>query len=400
MPRFSPDLLRLLEVSLPSRQQTMILRAALLNQAEGINEWDEAIDNPRAGVNRFLPLLNRAIRSQQFPVSPGLRTHLAAASIREQARTGVVRQLCAQALKQLRQHGISVIVLKGVAAAETVYPGPELRHCHDLDLLVAPQDLSAAVDALTARVHSKVGSSADVSWAPASRSLRSDVFSGREFIDRIPSQATLHHASGFPVCLHTSLFPIKPFAAAIPEPFACAVSAVIAGEETLVLRPSAGLLHTVAHAATFGSGTAQCWVPDAWFQMARHEIDWTWIEDRATAGQMAGPLLVLFEFLSRQFAAPVPARLLSSLQKTVVGSGATATLAAKVCLLTSVRGHPKDLLNQAPDARTRFQLARWLLLPPPQYLTWIEGSASSVNLPSYYVSRISKFLIRSLHLPA
>lgn len=266
----------LLAISLPTALQTSILRAALLGQAERVEQWDAAVDNAAAGVNRLLPLLNRAVRTHQFPISAGLRTHLKAASLREQARTEVVRKLCFQALERLEEQGIPVIVLRGFAAAETVYPGPELRHCHDLDLFVDAANIRAAVVALQ----------------------------GPFVRDTSLPGTVLRHSSGFPLCLHTRLFRVTAFNESIPRPF----------EHTLpekMLTPPAQLLHTLGHAVAVGSRSPS-WVPDAWFLMNRHEVDWTWVADRAARGKMAGPVSVMLEFMARSFGG-VPARVLPSL---------------------------------------------------------------------------------------
>jgi len=367
-----PDMLRLLEISLPSPVQVSILRAALLNLAEESDNWDAAIDNPRAGVNRLLPLLNLAARLRQFPVSAGLRTHLAAASLREQARAKIVRQLCFGALDRLNRHKIPVIVLRGVAAAETVYPSPDLRHCHDLDVFISEDHLPAAVSALRGLFD-----------------VRGD-----------PAEPVLRHLSGFPLCLHTSLFPVAPFCAAIPQPFESTLNAPIAGLEASLLAPSASLLHTLAHAATFGSWKSPCWVADAWFLMNRHSIDWTWIHERAAAGQMTGPVWVMLSFLKSRFGAAVPEDLLESLRVATQHQSRTARLAAETCVLSSARGRPGELVRLAPRGRARITVMRWLLLPPRQYLSWMEAPAAGWRLALRYVSRSARFLIRGLRARA
>jgi hypothetical protein len=365
-------MLKLLEISLPSPVQVSILRAALLSRAEESDSWDAAIDNPRAGVNRLLPLLSRAARLHQFPVSAGLRTHLAAASIREEARARVVSQLCFRALERLSHHKIPVIVLRGVAAAETVYPSPDLRHCHDLDLFVSEDLLPAAVCALRGLFDDRGGSAGSV----------------------------LFHLSGFPLSLHTSLFPVAPFCAAIPRPFEWTMNAPIAGLEAKLLAPEANLLHTLAHAATFGSWKSPCWVADAWFLMNRHTIDWTWIDERAAAGQMAGPMRVMLSFLKSRFDAAVPSDLLESLRVATQHQSPTARLAAEACVLASARGRPGELFRIAPGGMARVNVMRRLVLPPPQYLSWMEGPAAHWRLPLRYVSRSVRFLVGGLRARA
>jgi len=59
---------------------------------------------------------------------------------------GVVQKV----LQACHRQGIAVIVLKGAALAETVYPHPAVRPMGDIDLLVRPEAVQAMDDALTA----------------------------------------------------------------------------------------------------------------------------------------------------------------------------------------------------------------------------------------------------------
>lgn len=61
--------------------------------------------------------------------------------------TKIYRQLH-EILKELQNEGIPVILLKGVALAETVYPDIALRPMSDIDLLVKKTDLNAVIEVL------------------------------------------------------------------------------------------------------------------------------------------------------------------------------------------------------------------------------------------------------------
>ena len=339
----------------------------MLGRAENSGDWDAVIDRPQAGVNRLLPLLDRAVRLHGLRVSARFGKHLRAASLREHSRAKVVSALCYEALRRLRDRDIPAIALKGIPAAETVYPEPELRHCHDLDLFTEPVHVPSAVAALGGAFESDAGARGIV----------------------------LRHSSGFPICLHTALFRAAPFGAAIPSPFDQTWPAVIAGAETKILAPSAQLLQTLAHAAASGSRNAPGWVADAWFLVNRHGIDWTWIQERAVAGHMAGPVWVMLGFLARCFDIPVPAQVLDSLHAAVSGEEPAAKLAAQTCLLTSARGRPLDLVRIASNWTVRLTVTRWLLLPPPEYLRVSDGPAGAWRLPLRYLSRSARFLTQS-----
>lgn len=90
-----------------------------------LNAWPEECRPPK----EFLEELNR------ISLSATARTLLAGRQIG--AVTGALREV-----------GIPAILLKGPALARTVYPDPTLRQSSDIDLIVLPQDITAAEDVL------------------------------------------------------------------------------------------------------------------------------------------------------------------------------------------------------------------------------------------------------------
>ncbi|UCF69053.1 MAG: nucleotidyltransferase family protein, partial [Acidobacteriota bacterium] len=63
-------------------------------------------------------------------------------------RTGFFSAEAARALEALDARGVVSLVLKGVSLARTVYEHPAERSFRDIDLLVAPEDVATALDAL------------------------------------------------------------------------------------------------------------------------------------------------------------------------------------------------------------------------------------------------------------
>jgi hypothetical protein len=64
------------------------------------------------------------------------------------ARSLFIRAALERALETLARTGVSAMLLKGAALVETVYPDPAHREMLDIDLLVAPERVSDATDAL------------------------------------------------------------------------------------------------------------------------------------------------------------------------------------------------------------------------------------------------------------
>ncbi|MDX8413956.1 MAG: nucleotidyltransferase family protein [Mariprofundales bacterium] len=69
--------------------------------------------------------------------------------LREQAiERNQMRRAAGEVLQRLADAGVAVVVLRGLALAETLYPRVDLRVQSDLDLLVAPAAIAAALEVL------------------------------------------------------------------------------------------------------------------------------------------------------------------------------------------------------------------------------------------------------------
>jgi hypothetical protein len=87
------------------------------------------------------PLVWEALsRSPEVAVPPPARDSLVAQVMRSSATRLLCEKTLADAVRILRARGIEVIVLKGPTVAHSVYPRPELRLYHDLDLLCRVSD--------------------------------------------------------------------------------------------------------------------------------------------------------------------------------------------------------------------------------------------------------------------
>lgn len=77
---------------------------------------------------------------------PAAITVMIAETLREQAiERSQMQRAAAEVLQQLHDAGIAVVVLRGLALAERLYPRVDLRVQSDIDLLVAPQQMAATL---------------------------------------------------------------------------------------------------------------------------------------------------------------------------------------------------------------------------------------------------------------
>jgi len=324
---------------LPNRSQTLLLQSCLLPGDAARASWEEwlrktsrtkaALQDVKTGFRRLLALLGYRLRQNRIEVDPEVRVYLRAARVREQLRSEGVRELCRRTLGALAAADAPAIVLRGVMAAETLYPDPALRHCHDLDLMIGLEYMDAAALALEAAGFSR------------------------------QTARVWRHSSGFPVSIQHTLFRVAALNEGLPDPAAEAMAGTIAGVPAKLLCPAVNLLHFCAHAATTGSHVSPNWAADACFLLERHpEIPWQKVLEWSSRGALALPLTVTLGYLSSELKANIPRFVLDALEDN---ASRQPWRAAWFAALRSAEGRPLALLRASRGidrCRAFFYLAR------------------------------------------
>ena len=272
--RLGVGALRVLRARAPSAETAALARACLPNGAEGREAYAglAATGDPLAALRRgevlragLLPLLLHATEANGVTVDPAVRSVLRAARVHEELR---VEATAAAVADTLRQASEPAVVLPGIAFAATAYPAWELRHTHDLDLLVA------------------AGAGAAV------------------------------HQSGFPVARHTALFAPGLRRVGRPDVADRCRAVDVAGVPALVLDPVDALVHTCVHGLTAGHAGSPLWAIDAWFLVGSEpDLDWAAVAHRALEWDVALPARAALEWLARELRMAVPAEVLAGLRR-------------------------------------------------------------------------------------
>jgi hypothetical protein len=303
----------MMAVLLPTPEQTAMLRAALFDGEAGRSawaEWQRRHGGPQKLLRaerpgRLLPVLAEASSRNQIELEPDVRRVLRAARLWEELRVKRLGAICQNALEALKKRGIDFIVLRGAALANTDYPDVALRHCHDCDLLLGPDQRDQAVDALL------VSRFRLVSSEPGSGS------------------AVLLHDSGLPIRLHERLFPIPHYAAPMDEMWAHAQTRHVYGVKARVLSPADMLLHVCGHAACSASREYLTWVCDSWMILAGNaNLSWRLFSEMAGRCNLGLPLAVLTRYLAQEMGAPIPGTVLMQLQQESASADAADREAA------------------------------------------------------------------------
>lgn len=373
-----------LALLVPDRRQTLLLRGAL-HPPEGardaIETWQAETPAPArelgtgaAGGQLLAPLIARNMADGGARLDARLQTYLRTALVREELRARALRRICGETRDALTAAGILPVLLRGLAASETVYPEPTLRHTHDLDLLVGADSLGEAVRALGG-----AGFRADPSAAAP------------------PGTRLFVHASGLPLALHDELFR-APLHRRKPESMLARARTVpCLGGPLRLLAPADQLLHVLVHAAGAGSRASLLWACDAWLTIrAERALDWDTLVAEATARRAALPVAILLRYLATELEAPVPPATLDALDR----AAGAATRVEREVALWGAWGVPgvrlSRALARAAGPVERAFLLRWRLLPAPDALMAAGRVPPGPALVSFYVGRPWRVLTRRL----
>jgi hypothetical protein len=290
---------------LPTRQQELLLKAALLKGDAAIDAWVQwksqtNLDRIDHDSSRLLPLLYKNLSSlgADDPLIDRFRGSHKKAWYKNQ----VLLHHMVTILRSLENAGISTMILKGAPLTLAYYADYGLRPMEDIDLLVPFDQALKASNLLI-----------EWGWKPRfpSREMQHEIYfscrNAHGFVDDSGKHVDLHwHA--FYECSFTHAD--DPFwDAAVPVK-------IDDGLTTLTLCPADLLLHTIVHGIRWNPRPLLRWVADAMVIInSGKEIDWQRLVTLATSYHLVlyarNGLLYLKEVLD----APIPAFWLEEIQR-------------------------------------------------------------------------------------
>ncbi len=243
---------------------------------------------------------------------PHVRAVLQTAYYRNAARNTLLFRVVAEVLQTCHRQGIAVIVLKGGALAETVYPHRAVRPMSDIDLLVRPEALEAMDESLTVLGYGFVGRGRPKAY------WRTQHY---HLTFQPPPAAPL----AVPIEVHWALErATSPFRIDLDGLWQRALSATIAGVETRVLAPEDQLLHLCMHLCKHAGRPAidggLSWRLRAFSDLAAVLVrtgvvlDWEALVHRAQAWGVASYLYVPLALTGELSGLRVPPSALAALQ--------------------------------------------------------------------------------------
>lgn len=311
-----------------------------------------------------------------------------AASARKTARQSfALGSVLIEVLDVLRSEGVDALPLKGATLAAAAYGDPGVRDYGDLDVLVAPSDAWAAIEAL-----SRVG----FEFPDALSRDRQEVYL------RTDSQVSLRRAA-VEVELHTALAqPQWGVYPTLPELATRASAVELYGRTVPALAPPDMVLAVSVHASKAGWGRLEWAASLAWLAR-RDDMDWDALADQAKDAGIARTAGVGFALAEEFLRDPLPAgarvltdhdRAVRPLARDVRPNPGTppGTMPVRERL-----GHQLWLLRIRERWRDRLYLVVALLRPTTHDVAVVDLRPSLRWL--YYPLRLIRVVARAMRIP-
>ena len=294
----------------PDARHEALLLAALAGPPRlqaALAAWDAEDALARADYPTLttLPLLYRNLC--RHGVEPALRGQLAGVYRWSWHRNQLLLSSLGEALAALREAGVEVASMKGVPLALYVHRDLGARVMGDADLVVRRHCAAAAIRALAA-----------AGWR-AERTLDE------------PTLASLggvgcRNARGQVIDLHWHVFPECFDSALDARILDRARPVAVAGEQVLGLDPADHLVLLICHGLSWAANAPLHWVADAVLLLREHgaDLDGDRVVELCGALHRTHCVRAALRYLVDRFDAPVPAGLLTQLDRERVGGGERA----------------------------------------------------------------------------
>jgi len=292
----------------PTKEQELLLRAALLQDQTALDAWREW--EARVNVNeldhaskRLLPLLYRNLKRQGM-ASPMMDLYKGIYRL-TWYENQMLFHTAASLLYAFHEAGIQTIVLKGAVLALEYYKDPGLRPMGDLDVLIHPEDAPSAVSLLRGR-----------GWLPKSGFPK-------EVRDRFLSARHAHgfdDGAGHEFDLHWHVLAESCEKNADKDFWNGAMGIRINDVLTHSLNPTDLLLHVCSHGIRWNNVPPFRWVADAVtiLNKSSSDIDWKRFVDLSRSLHLILPLQEALRYLVDLLAVAIPQDVLRSLSSAPI----------------------------------------------------------------------------------
>lgn len=316
-------------------------------------EWQsfakQVIDAGLAGIVRA------TAKSHAIEIPIGVRALIDHSADAVAARNLAARHALVPLLEALNRASIPVMLLKGAALLEGVYPRLDLRPMSDVDLLVRPEHAQAAVKALAPHAR------------PGMNLIRED------FFPKYYYETELLTGGPFPLRVDLHARPLRPLRIARIMPDGAmwidAVTVKIDQAKAMIPSVETMVIHLAAHAAYHGCDRL-IWLHDIRQLVAAHagRIDWGLVVERSREWGLALPVATALRAAQRRLGPACPEPVLRELEATQAHWKDRLALHAAPRAAASPLVHVAANLLCTPGVRFRLGYALALMRPGVAHL--------------------------------
>jgi len=363
---------------LPDTVRTRLLQACLLDAEAAADAWDQFeklsggarsyFEQDFGGLKGMLPYVAYGLEQNQVAASSGFMTYARVALVREGLRSRIYYEILAEVIRLLPSVGVDYMLLKGAAIGRWLYPTPDVRHNHAIDLLIAASDVAKVQRAL-----------AGAGFTPSTHA--------HEFT----------HNSGLPVRLHTELVR-HPCQSASRDCCRELVSRDLDRDHSRANAFSPALLlhQTLGNAAFSDSNRNLRWVVDAVLLIRHTTIDWKRVIELGRDAGLWEFYLEVLAYLFENFDVALPSGLSARTHGARHPHRYRILLAS---LLTVLGSHRRVWHTLGHSAALRLRFSVYAVLPPVDYLRWRYGLESAYQILAWHAWRPFRIVLRLAGAP-
>lgn len=295
----------------PTRQQELLLQAALLQGNRSLNAWhlwknttDIEIDKLDFSSFRLLPQVYRNLCNQGLNDDPLIEKLKGIYRLHWYKNQRLFHHM-ASLLGSFHAVGIKTMILKGAALSLQYYRDYGLCGMGDFDVLVPTRKVLEAITLLK-----------DLGWTTRGIAL-ADLTEDYRFVRH---SQPFKDSSDCELDLHWHLLPGCPSTDADDDFWEGATEIKINNVSTYALNHTDQLLHVCIHGAVWNDTPHLRWVVDAMaiLKVVESEIDWSRFLMQAQKRRLTMPLKETLLYLREKFDAPVSPEVLKALQNKPV----------------------------------------------------------------------------------
>ncbi len=372
------------EVQFATREQELLLQAALLEGEDAISAWQQwrnMVDlegHPDNGSYRLLPLLYKNL--QRYGVKDAFMERLKGIYRLEWYKNQRLFYDASKILQYLNDAGISTMILKGAALIVLHYKNYAVRPMADIDILVPTSQALSTINLLI-----KAG------WGPTTKSIDDNLryLHSMQFKDQSGKELDLH---------------LHPFVEARGNDsdrdfWDKSISIKLADVSTLALNPTDTLFHVIIHGVKWNTEPPIRWIADAMsiINSTDSKIDWPRLIIQAKKNQVLLRVKEALNYLHDKFQAPIPNSIIDNMNQLPISRA--ESLEYRYIMNES---NPDTLLGAFPQCL--FEYLRWTngtgllkkIIEFPKYLQYRMNAKSLHGVFLYLISRGIRITMKKL----